>query len=108
MTVADTQITHVRADSAYAGQLVNWSDDFLNMTLKTISRPRGAKELVVLPRRWKVEHTLGWIMKSRRNVRDYERLPQNSEAHRTWALSTLMTRRLTRKRPRADWSRKTT
>lgn len=37
------QITQVWADTAYVGQLVNWSEDFLNMTLKTVSRPRGAK-----------------------------------------------------------------
>ncbi|MYT36590.1 transposase [Streptomyces sp. SID8356] len=67
--------------------------------------PRGAKGFVILPRRWKVERTLGWIMKSRRNVRDDERQPQHSEAHLTWALITLMTRRLTRSGPRADWTR---
>ncbi|MFD5350317.1 hypothetical protein [Streptomyces anulatus] len=71
------QITQVWADSAYGGQLINWSGSFLNMTLKTVSRPRGAKAFVVLPRRWKVERTLGWIMKARRNVRDCERLPQH-------------------------------
>ncbi|GFE19614.1 hypothetical protein Sliba_00670 [Streptomyces nigrescens] len=53
-----------------------------------------------------VDRTLGWIMKARRNVRDHERLPQHSEAHLTWALitlmtlTTLMTRRLTRRGPR--------
>ncbi|ARF65931.1 hypothetical protein B1H20_34260 [Streptomyces violaceoruber] len=62
LRVMQPQITQVWADSAYAGQLVNWSDDFLGMTLKTVSRPRGAKGFVVLPRRWKVERTLGWIM----------------------------------------------
>jgi hypothetical protein len=50
--------------------------------------------------------TLGWIMKARRNVRDYERLPQHSEAHLTWALITLMTRRITRSGPRKDWSKR--
>ncbi len=100
------QITQVWADSAYAGQLITWADDFLKMTLKTVSRPRNAKGFVVLPRRWRVERTLGWIMKGRRNVRDYERLPQHSEAHLTWALITLMTRRLTRKSPQAKWSKK--
>lgn len=30
-------------------------------------------------------------MKSRRDLREYERLPQNYEAHLTWALSILMT-----------------
>lgn len=66
----------------------------------------GLRPFVVLPRRWKVERTLGWIMKSRRNVRDYERLPQHSEADLAWALITLMTRRLTRKGPQPKWSRK--
>lgn len=95
----------VWADSAYSGQLINWSEGFLHMTLKTVSRPRGAKGFVILPRRWKIERTLGWIMKPRRNVRDYERLPQQ-EAHLTWALITLMTRRLTCTGPRTTWSKK--
>jgi hypothetical protein len=43
-----------------------------------------------------MERTLGWIMHARRNVRDYERLPQHSKARLTWSLITLMTRRLTR------------
>lgn len=34
-------------------------------------------------------------MHARRNCRDYERLPEVSEAHLTWALIILMTRRLT-------------
>jgi hypothetical protein len=53
-----------------------------------------------------VEHTLGWIMHARRSARDYERLPQHSEAHITWALITLMTRRLTRKKPAPNWTKK--
>lgn len=91
------------ADPACAGQLTTWSDGFLLMTLKTVSRPRSAKGFVVLPRRWKVERTLGWTMKARRNVRDYERLPQHSEAHVTWALITLMTRRRKREGSRTAW-----
>jgi transposase len=79
LRVMQPQITQVWADSAYADQLVNWSDDILKMTLKSVLRPRGAEGFVFLPRRWKVERTLGWIMKSRRNVRDYEKLPQHSE-----------------------------
>ncbi|MFJ1878238.1 transposase [Streptomyces chartreusis] len=106
LRVMQPQITQVWADSAYADQLINWPGDFLNMTRKTVSRPRGARGFVVLLRRWKVERTLGWIMKARRNVRDYECLPQHSEAHLTWALITLMTRRITRKGPQSAWSKK--
>ncbi|MGW7244650.1 transposase [Streptomyces sp. NPDC054804] len=77
------------------------------LTLRIVSRPKGTKGFVVLPRRWKVERTIGWCMNARRNARDYERLPQHSEAHLNWALITMMTRRLTRKSPRTDtWSRK--
>jgi hypothetical protein len=47
-------------------------------------------------------------MKARRNARDYERLPQHSEAHLNWALIAMMTRRLTRKSPRTSrWTKKT-
>jgi hypothetical protein len=38
--------------------------------------------------------------RARRNARDYERLAQHSEAHITWAAVTLMTRRLSRRRPK--------
>ncbi|MER5603675.1 IS5 family transposase [Streptomyces sp. NPDC002265] len=96
LRITHPQITQVWADSAYAGQLVDWAEHRLHLTLRTVTRPRGAKGFVVLPRRWKVERTLGWIMHARRNVRDYERLPQHSEAHLTWSLITLMTRRLGR------------
>ncbi|MGW8883880.1 IS5 family transposase [Streptomyces sp. NPDC055749] len=108
LRLTQPQLTQVWADSAYAGQLVNWSDDFLDLTLRTVCRPRGAKGFVILPRRWKVERTIGWLMKARRNVRDYERLPQHSEAHLTWSLFTLMTRRITRGgKPRTDrWGKK--
>ncbi|MFF3608304.1 hypothetical protein [Streptomyces sp. NPDC002463] len=59
-----------------------------------MTRPRGAKGFIVLPRRWKVERTIGWVMNARRNVRDYERLSQHSEAQLNGALITVMTRRL--------------
>ncbi|MDF9816693.1 IS5 family transposase [Streptomyces sp. SPB162] len=97
LRITHPQITQVWADSAYAGQLVTWAQERLHITLKTVHRPKGQKGFVVLPRRWIVERTLGWIMHARRNARDYERLPQHSECHLTWSMITLMTRRLTRK-----------
>ena len=91
------EITIVWADSAYAGALVDWARQHLDLTVKTVSRPKGAKGFVVLPRRWVVERSLSWLTRARRNVRDYERLSQHSESHLTWAAITLMTRRLTRR-----------
>ncbi|MFK0113122.1 hypothetical protein [Streptomyces sp. NPDC091217] len=40
-------------------------------------------------------------MRSRRNCRDYEKLPGHAEAHLAWTVMALMTRRLTK--PVADW-----
>jgi hypothetical protein len=51
LRLTQPQITQVWADSAYAGQLVTWAEDFLRITLKTVSRLKGAKGFVVLPRR---------------------------------------------------------
>ena len=71
---------------------MDWARDRLWLSLRIVSRPKGVRGFVVLPRRWKVERTIGWCMNARRNARDYERLPQHSEAHLNWALITMMTR----------------
>ncbi|GAB2891610.1 hypothetical protein GCM10027074_69780 [Streptomyces deserti] len=94
------EITIVWADSAYAGQLVTWAKTYLNLTIKTVSRPKNVPGFVVLPRRWVVERSHAWIMHARRHARDYERLIQHSESLITWAAITLMTRRITRRNSR--------
>jgi transposase len=53
------KITIVWADSAYAGQLVTWAKTYLNLTIKTVSRPKDASGFVVLPRRSSNAHTPG-------------------------------------------------
>ncbi|MEU8965881.1 transposase [Streptomyces sp. NPDC048491] len=107
LRLAHPQITQIWADSAYARDLLPaWTADRLWISLRPVLRPRGAKGFVILPRRWKVERSIGWAMNARRNCRDYERLPQHSEAHLNWSFITLMTRRLTRNGPHHEWSRK--
>lgn len=96
------EITIVWADSAYAGQLVTWAKTYLNLTIKTVSRPKDASGFVVLPRRWVVERSHAWVMHARRHARDYERLIQHSESLITWAAITLMTRRITRRSSRRN------
>jgi transposase len=84
------------ADGAYRGTLIPWAAQQLQFRIEVVSRPAGIRGFVVLPRRWVVERSLAWLSHARRLVRDYERLPQHSEALITWAAITLMTRRLAR------------
>jgi putative transposase len=54
---------------------------------------RGFK---VLPRRWVVERTFSWLCQSRRMSKDYEGLPESSEAFVYVAMAHLMVKRLAR------------
>jgi putative transposase len=67
------------ADAGYAGQLVQWVNRHCGWLLQTVLRPVGVKGFVVLPRRWVVERTFGWLGRYRRLSKDYERLPETSE-----------------------------
>lgn len=81
---------------------MTWAKKHLDLTLKTVSRPKDAVGFVILPRRWVVERSLAWIMHARRHARDYERLIQHSQSLITWAAITLMTRRITRRTSRRN------
>ncbi|MFJ8391142.1 transposase [Streptomyces sp. NPDC094438] len=89
------EVTVVWGDSAYGGPLADWARSFLGLTLKTVPRRKDQDGFAVLAKRWRVERAISWVMRARRNVRDYERLISHSEAHLTWTFITLMARRLT-------------
>ncbi|WP_349307933.1 transposase [Streptomyces sp. H10-C2] len=76
--------------------LVDWARDKLRLVLQIVKRSDQPR-FVVLPRRWVVERTLGWLMRSRPLARDYETLPATSEAMILWSMTTLMSRRLARR-----------
>ena len=48
------------------------------MDVEVVKRSDPAKGFEVLPRRWLVERTFGWLMQCRRLVRDYERTIQSA------------------------------
>jgi len=94
----------VWADGGYAGQLVEWARRVLRVTLEIVRKPADQKGFAVLPRRWVVERTLSWLMRCRRLVRDYERLPDSHETMVKWAMIGLMTRRLAPEPGRRPWA----
>jgi putative transposase len=67
------------ADGGYE-DIVNWVKDHLGWTLEIVRRPKDAKGFVVLPRRWVVERTFGWLGRYRRLSKDFEHQPRSSEA----------------------------
>ncbi|GAA4980919.1 hypothetical protein GCM10025734_00990 [Kitasatospora paranensis] len=66
----------------------------LGIDVEIVRRDPATRGFVVQPRRWVVERTFGWLMNHRRLARDYEALPERSEAMVHIAMINLMTRRL--------------
>ncbi|RFU18767.1 IS5 family transposase [Geodermatophilus marinus] len=87
------------ADGGYANRvdtsLLTWAADKLRLVIAIVRRSDDARGFQVLPRRWVVERTFGWLIRNRRLARDYERLPQTSETMVKIAMIRLMANRLT-------------
>ena len=120
------RLSHLWLDAGYRGEEKGrgWVEKVLGWTVDLVERPRKpapeevlkswagqwrqegvevdwekllpAKGFQVLPRRWVVERTFSWIDHNRRMSKDYERLPETSEAFIYVAMSRLMARRLVR------------
>ena len=87
-------LKRIWADGAYAGKLVLWARNVGGWTLELVRRPACQNSFEVLPRRWVVERTFAWLGRYRRLSKDYEELPQTSEAWIHAAMTGLMLRRL--------------
>jgi transposase len=93
------RISLVWADGGYTGRLVDLARDVLRIALTVVRRTDDTTGFVVLPKRWLVERTFAWLMRSRRLARDYETRTDTSEAMIRWSMAMVMSRRLAR-RPR--------
>jgi putative transposase len=83
-------------DGAYRGPLVDWVAKHFRCRLQPVLRPDDQKGFAILPRRWVVERTFAWLTLHRRHAKDYERLPESSEAFIRIAMIRTMVRRLAR------------
>lgn len=87
------------ADAAYRG-FAAFAAAVFRLVVSIMSRPAGAVGFVVVPKRWVVERTFGWLTRWRRLNRNYEHTLASSEAVVQIAMIGIMTRRLARARRR--------
>lgn len=100
-------IVVVWADGGYAGKLLAYARRHFQILVEIIKRTDKRHTFEVLPRRWVIERTNSWLMRTRRLARDYERLPEHSEAMVKWTMIGLMSRRLAPAPGRQPWQPRT-
>lgn len=88
------RLKRIWADGGYTGSLLDWVRATCGWTLEIVEKPLGLNSFQALPKRWVVERTFGWLNHYRLLAKEYELLPQTSEASVYAALSHLMLRRL--------------
>jgi putative transposase len=91
------RLTKIWADTAYRGQeLAAWCKTEGGWDLEVVERAPDQRGFSVQPRRWVVDRTFGWLSRSRRLSKDYERKVQTSETLVQIALIRLLLTRLGR------------
>ena len=102
----------VWADAGYQGEDLKNIFSKAGVDLEVVKRPRGKervygtdpqnwkatynpikREFTILPRRWVVERTYGWLGRNRRLSKDYEYLPEVSESYLYVAMAKTVVRR---------------
>ena len=87
-------LKHLFADGAYdRGRLASLAA-YKDFTLEVVRKLPDQKGFQVLPRRWVVERTFGWMTRWRRLVRDYEKRLDVSDAMIHLSLGALLLRRV--------------
>lgn len=101
ITHAFSRLRLIWADGGYAGRLIEWVFKLRlrgKVTLEIVKRTDDVRGFKVLPKRWIVERTFGWLGRWRRLSKDYEYLTDTSETMIRIGMIGLMTRRLARKK----------
>lgn len=91
-------VTMCFADSGYnGGEALRAAFEASRIAVTVVKRTdKQVKGFVVLPKRWVVERTLGWINRARRLAKDFEATTKSSLAWLLVALAFLLMRRLAR------------
>jgi transposase len=84
------------ADGAYQGPIFRNAIRRLlpQVEVDIVKRSDAATSFVVLPKRWVVERSIGWLNRCRRLAKDWECLNSKGLAFLRWASIRLMLRKL--------------
>ena len=63
-------------DQGYTGESAADAAEEHGIRLEVVKLPTAKRGFVLLPRRWVIERSFGWVSRFRRLARDYERLPE--------------------------------
>ena len=83
LTMAFGWLKLIWADGGYTGKLIEHVAEIprhRRVKLEIVKRSDDVKGFKVVPRRWIVERTFGWLIQSRRLIRDQEVKIEHSEA----------------------------
>ena len=84
------------ADGGYQGP--QFQDALLRVVrqvdVEIVKRSDAAKGFTVLPKRWLVERTIGWLNRCRRLAKDWECLNRSALAYLRWSSIRMMLRKL--------------
>ena len=68
------------ADAGYQGPVAAGNATRVGLKLEIVKRQPYAEGFEVVPRRWVIEKTFGWLSRNRRLAKDFERLIETSTA----------------------------
>lgn len=77
-------------DQGYTGEQPAADAEAHGIRLEVVKHTEAKRGFVLLPRRWVVERSFGWMARFRRLARDYERLPETVAGLHFIAFSCLM------------------
>lgn len=91
-----TWLRRLWVDGGYSGEaFAQWVKELRpRLAVEVVKRSDALAGFKVLPRRWVVERTFGWLMRHRRLVRDYENTETSAAAWIFIAMIRLQLRRL--------------
>ena len=90
-----SRLAVVWMDGGYENRIEDWVAQHCHFRAEIVKRSEGATGWESLPKRWVVERTYGWLGRWRGLAREYDYLPETTQAKILLAMSRLMLRRLT-------------